>query len=299
VFFFDPDRYGTLDWATVAKSVPGNPLFIFQNSGGFTHSESSGSISWVIINTKDANDWGQSYLDNFYSTALLYPGEHAFGAMYKGFNDTLASWGSNRIINQNCGQTWLSTFPEIGKYYSTATQLESVQLVTWNDYEEATEIESGIDNCVSVSLSVSGNLLSWTLSGNENTIDHYTAFIANASSSDQLMTLADVPAGTHSLDLSSYGFAAGSYYLYVKAVGKPSIKNHMSSAVSYFTGPQPDFTLSPSSTTVGRPSKASYTVTAAAVNGFSGPISLKVSVFLREPRRASIRVPSRIPELRR
>jgi hypothetical protein len=161
-----------------------------------------------------------------------------------------------------------------------------VQLVTWNDYEEATEIESGIDNCVSVSPSVSGNLLSWTLSGNENTIDHYTAFIANASSSDQLMSLTDVPAGTHSLDLSSYGFAAGSYYLYVKAVGKPSIKNHMSSAVSYFTGPQPDFTLSasPSSTTIARPSKASYTVTAAAVNGFSGPISLKVSGI---PARAS------------
>ncbi|HKR85094.1 MAG TPA: hypothetical protein VJS37_13135, partial [Terriglobales bacterium] len=63
VFFFDPDRYGTLDWARVTANVPGNPLFIFQNSGGFTHPDSSGSISWVIINTKDANDWGQSYLD--------------------------------------------------------------------------------------------------------------------------------------------------------------------------------------------------------------------------------------------
>src|SRR5207248_8672843 len=75
----------------------------------------------------------------------LFPYTTLFrSATYKGFNDTLADWSSNRTINQNCGQTWLSTFSEIGKYYSKATQLESLQLVTWNDYEEATEIESGI-----------------------------------------------------------------------------------------------------------------------------------------------------------
>ena len=280
VFFFDPDRYGTLDWARVAASVPGNPLFIFQNSGGFTHAQSSGSISWVIIDTKNANDWEQSYLDNFYQTALGYPSEHTFGATYKGFNDTLASWGSNRIMNQNCGQTWLSTFAEIGNYYSTtATQLESLQLVTWNDYEEATEIESGIDNCVAVSASVAADQLSWTISGNENTVDHYTAFIANASSSDQLMPLKDVPAGVHSLDLSSYGFAAGSYYVYVKAVGKPSMKNQMSNAVAYNTGPQPDFTLSasPSSATISRTGTATFSISVAALNGFNGTVSLLVT----------------------
>ena len=63
VFFFDPDRFGMLDWARVTSSIRGNPLLIFQNFGGFDHAQSSGSISWVIINTKDANDWGQSYLD--------------------------------------------------------------------------------------------------------------------------------------------------------------------------------------------------------------------------------------------
>jgi hypothetical protein len=232
VFFFDPDRFGTLDWARVASSVPGNPLLVFQNSGGFTHAQSSGSISWVMINTSNANDWMQSYLDNFYSAALAHPQAHAFAATYKGFNDTLASWSANRIVNQNCGQTWLSTFSEIGKYYSASSQLESLQLVTWNDYEEATEIETGIDNCISVSTSVSGNQLSWTLSGNgqENTIDHYTPYIS--IDGENLMALPDVPAGTHALDLSSYHFAAGTYKLYVKAVGRPSIKNQMSGAAT-------------------------------------------------------------------
>ena len=40
--------------------------------------------------------------------------------------------------------------------YNSGKQLPALQLVTWNDYEEGTEIESGIDNCFSLSASVSG-----------------------------------------------------------------------------------------------------------------------------------------------
>jgi hypothetical protein len=50
---------------------------------------------------------------------------------------------------------------------------------------------------------------------------------------ENLMALSDVPAGTHTLDLSGYHFAAGSYKVYVKAVGKPSIKNQMSGAATF------------------------------------------------------------------
>jgi hypothetical protein len=234
VFFFDPDRFGTLDWASVVSSVPGNPVLIFQNSGGFTHPQSGGSISWVMINTSNANDWMQSYLDNFYNAAVGAQQEHAFGATYKGFNDTLASWSAQRIVNQNCGQTWLSTFSEIGKYYSSAKQLESLQLVTWNDYEEATEIESGIDNCVGVSATISGNQLSWATTGDEGTLDHYTAYIS--TDGENLMSLGDVATGIHALDLSTLGFANGSYTVYVKAVGKPSIKNHVSNSTTWIGG---------------------------------------------------------------
>ena len=233
VFFFDPDRFGTLDWQGIAANVPGNPLFIFQNSGGFTHAQSGGSISWVIIDG-NTSDWSQSYLDNFYATGVAQLPRHAFGATYKGFNDTQAGWSSNRIINQNCGQTWLSTFSEIGKYHSAANQLESLQLVTWNDYEEATEIESGIDNCVAVSASISGNQLTWAVAGDENTIDHYAPFIS--IDGEQLMPLSEMQAGTYTLDLSSYHFAAGSYSVYVKAVGKAGLRNQMSNRVAYAAG---------------------------------------------------------------
>jgi hypothetical protein len=126
--------------------------------------------------------------------------------------------------------------------------------VTWNDYEEGTEIETGIDNCVSVSASVSGSTLNWSITGNENTLDHYSVFISNDG--QNLMSLGDFPTSTHSLDLSSYGFPSGTYSLYVKTIGKPSILNHLSAAASYTSGgggqPQPPaarLTVSPGSGT--------------------------------------------------
>ena len=230
VMFFAPDRYGTLNWSLIQSSIPGNPLFIFQNNGGFSHSASSGSFSWIQINTSNANDWSQAYLDSFYSTALTYPAEFPYLTGYKGFNDSLASWGANRVMNQNCGQTWLNTLHETAKF--TSNSAAGVQLVTWNDYEEGSEIETGIDGCTAVSASVSRSVLSWWLSaGNASMIDHYTIFIS--TDGQNLMSLGNKPASTASLDLSTLNLGRGTYTLFVKAVGKPSITNHLSGPVKF------------------------------------------------------------------
>jgi hypothetical protein len=133
------------------------------------------------------------------------------------------------VLDQDCGHTWLNTFSEASKYASAASA--GVQIVTWNDYEEGTEIESGIDNCVAVSPSVNGHTLSWQITGDESTIDHYTVF---ASSNGQTLTnLGNVPAGTHSLDLSKVSLPSGTQSLFVEAIGKPSLTNKMSTAASY------------------------------------------------------------------
>ena len=41
-----------------------------------------------------------SYLDKLYSAGL----NHLIGALWKGFDNNDASWGSNRVIAQQCGQ---------------------------------------------------------------------------------------------------------------------------------------------------------------------------------------------------
>jgi hypothetical protein len=225
---FNIDLSYSVNWDQVSAALSTQPAFIFQNDNGFTHALSQGSYSWVMPTT---TDYGAGYLTSFYDAGMALANEQTVGASYKGFNDSLASWGSKRIMGQQCGQTWLQTFSEVNGLYHSGRQLAALQLVTWNDYEEATEIETGINNCLSIAASVSGNTLRWNIRGNENTVDHYVAYIS--TDGQNLMPLAEAYPGTNSLNLCSYSLANGNYIGYVQAVGKPSLANQMSGAAKF------------------------------------------------------------------
>jgi len=237
VYFFGHEAY-TIDWTRVRAGVAGNPMFIFRNGSGFTKAQSNGAFSWVEPTTvTSTNLMAINYLDNYYKTALSMPSAYSTGSGYKGFNDTLAAWGSNRIIDQQCGQTWLKTLAETGKFYSTTNQMLGIQLVTWNDYEEGSEIESGIDNCVTVSASVAGTVVSWSITGQMNTVDHFTVFASQDGVN--LMWLADAATTVSSLDLAKFNLNAGNYTIFVKAIGQPSLTNKMSAGVQLTVPNQP------------------------------------------------------------
>jgi hypothetical protein len=225
---FNIDLSYSIDWNGVEAALSTKPAFLFQDNGGFTHVLSDGSYSWVMPTT---SDYGMSYLTSFYDTGMPLKSEQTVGAAYKGFNDTLASWGSNRIMGQQCGQTWLQTFSKINALYNSGNPLPLLQLVTWNDYEEATEIESGISNCLTVSASASSNSLKWSIKGNENTLDHYVTYIS--TDGQNLMPLGDSSVGIRSINLCSYSLPNGSYTFFVQAVGKPSITNQISGPVKF------------------------------------------------------------------
>lgn len=283
----------TIDWNQVAASVTGNPIIVHYNPPGLTTTATGGAFAWLDPKTLDQEPVGydgSAYLNYFYQQAAKYPGEHVFGSIYKGFNDTLASWApvGGRHIEQNCGQTWLKTFSVLNQYYSPSKPLESLQAVTWNDYEEGTAIESGIDNCVSVSASVSGSQLQWQITGDESTVDHYTVFLS--SDGQGLMALGDVAAGTHAMDLSAFNFAAGAYSLFVKAIGKPSLANHMSAAAAYTIAPPvatpppapaptPDLAVAatPGSVTLAHGQSSHMSVSVTPSGGFSGTVGLSCS----------------------
>src|SRR5262249_7724659 len=137
---FNIDLSYSIDWKAVNAALSTKPVFLFQNNDGFTHTLSGGSYSWVMPTTLD---YGMSYLSSFYNTGKAHTAEETVGTSYKGFNDTLSGWGSGRIMSQLCGQTWLKTFSRVNSLYNSGKQLSTLQLVTWNDYEEGTEIESG------------------------------------------------------------------------------------------------------------------------------------------------------------
>jgi hypothetical protein len=219
-----------IDWGRVLASIPTQNLLIFRGPEGFQQSFADGSFQWIDINTTDAFNPELAALDAFYTQAAQNPSRAAVGAAYKGFHDPLAMWGTNRQIHQRCGQTWIDTFAETGKFFSASHQLGALQLVTWNDYEEGSQIESGIDNCVFVVPSLSGSALNWTVGGgSESTIDHYTVFAS--TDGQNLEKLADVAAGQHGLDLGQSNLPSP-VMLFVKAVGRPSIRNTMSAPVT-------------------------------------------------------------------
>jgi Glycosyl hydrolase family 71 len=224
---FNVDQSNSINWDNVRNAIPAAPRLLFQDNPGFSHQTSDGSYSWIM---PQFGNYGLDYLSSFYGTALGYQSLETVGATYKGFNDSLAGWGSNRVMNQQCGQTWLQTFDRINQLYSKSRQLPFLQLVTWNDYEEGTELESGIDSCFSLQGSISGNKLQWSIAGNENTVDHYAVYTASGQNLTQLTT---TKPGTHSVNLCSLSLPAGQSQLYVQAVGKPMLANRMPAAVSY------------------------------------------------------------------
>lgn len=277
---FDIDLVYTIDWTAVNAALTSQPLFLFQNNSGFSHVLSDGSYSWVMPTT---TDYGMSYLTSFYDTGIPLTTEQTLGASYKGFNDSLASWGSDRVMGQQCGQTWLHTFSEINSLYNSGKQLSALQLVTWNDYEEGTEIESGISNCLTISATVSGNALKWSIKGSASTVDHFVPYIS--TDGKKLMALSAVNAGTDSLNLCSYPIPNGNYVMYVQAVGKPTLNNQISGPVKFTStcnpsSTEPDLTFgaNPSIMTIATGGSGNITITAAPQSGtFNSAIGLTCS----------------------
>jgi hypothetical protein len=239
VFFFDGEKY-PVDWDRIRSSLRMNPLFIFRNSGAFDNRNDDGAFSWLAPEAATSQDpESLQYLERFYSRAQRSPDKLAVGSVYHGFNDERASWGSGRRIPDNCGQTWLDTFAVINRHYSASRQLPALMIVTWNDYEEGTAIEPGVGCPANLKAWVDGNRLLWNFSGNRNQVDHFTIF----ASSDRraLQKIGEVAPDKTAFDLRGNDFhghdlrgndlrRAG--WLYVKAVGKPSMLDAISTPVN-------------------------------------------------------------------
>ena len=261
---------------------------IFENDNGVDggHPDTDGGFAWVTPNNASGNgnvttttqlDWGKSYLDDFYATANANHASIVFGSAYKGYDEENAPFHNStppnptpdlRVMAQQCGQVWLNSFAEVTHSYNSGNQIPYMMVATWDDYEEGSEIETGIDNCVndnSFNVSLNGNTLSWSFQfsdstyGTPNTIDHYILFYTtdgtNLFAKDSNISPGNCsftsPTVSCSINLTSYTWSPGNYTLYVKAVGKPSITNHFSTnSVSYVVG-GPALSVSPSSINFG------------------------------------------------
>ncbi len=227
LFFFGLEKF-PIDWRRVRESLPEKPLFFFRNSGAFSNPDSDGGYSWIAPEAASPDDpMSIKYLDRFYLKAQG-SNKIAIGSAYKGFDDAEASWGKGRVIEQQCGQTWLATLGDVGHFYSSKHQLTALIIPTWNDYEEGTEIETGIDNCVSIQPSLSEGRLTWKVSGPEHTIDHFAVL---AQFGHEWREAADLPPGSYSVKLSQIRTPEEPTAYCVEAVGKASILNHFTQPI--------------------------------------------------------------------
>lgn len=146
---------GHANWARVRQAVNAwedPPQLIMEDIRPEWANDFDGFYAWVHPGKRgwqpDGSAWGQQYLDNFYKTMVTrYPDKIAVGAAWPGFNDSKASWSRNRKMSSRCGQTFNDTLRAFRRYYTPEHQLPFLMIVTWNDYEEGTAIERGIDTC--------------------------------------------------------------------------------------------------------------------------------------------------------
>lgn len=222
-----------VDWAEIQAAHPEIYWIHLDNAvatSGFDITSSAGSFLWINPPAPSAPMTSTASMaepNYFYTHAQTEPGRVAFGAAFSGFNNSLASWngGTPQSIPQTCGATWLSTFSTLNNYYSASNQLPFVQLVTWDDYEEGTALEPGIDNCATLAVTVSANKRQLNVNlTNRATVDRLELY---AQSSRGKFNLTN----TFAASMVNIPISGSPGTFYLKAVGKPFIKNVLSSAI--------------------------------------------------------------------
>jgi hypothetical protein len=148
----------------------------------------------------------------------------------------------------------------VTNYYSQANNpLPWMMVATSDDYEEGTEIETGIDNCIlssSFMATINSNTLQLTWAfqfdnverdpnglANLSTIDHYDFYDSTDGTNYDLVDHDITPAQANctlnypdlscsGINITSYDLPSGST-VFVEAIGKPGITNWLSQGVSY------------------------------------------------------------------
>lgn len=154
VFPYDAvDSY--IDWNAVKNGLGTTITWIDKNPNPDTLAHDNlfdGFYAWVQPNNWEhwdvyGKDWGEKYLEWFYSTMKSgnYVNKVMVGGVWPGFDDLLAPWGKHRFISRQNGLVYQKTM-------ALAQQNNSPYILigTWNDFEEGTDIEFGVDMTINM-----------------------------------------------------------------------------------------------------------------------------------------------------
>ena len=152
VIFIFPKR-GHTDWSRVREAVnqwDRPPILIYKDQPPPEYAKDfDGLYAWVHPGRAwdpKGSDWGKEYLEKFYEKSQG-SGKLLVGGVWPGFNDTKASWSLNRHMDRRCGQTFEDTLKLFHRYDDSERPMPFILIATWNDYEEGTQIETGVSDC--------------------------------------------------------------------------------------------------------------------------------------------------------
>jgi hypothetical protein len=153
IFIFPKDS--ATDWnrvRQVTQSWPDPPLLIYKDQSTKYPDAFDGFYAWVQPGregwARDGSHDGQGYLKYFYQNMQeRYPHKIAVGAVWPGFDDSRAAWSRNRHMAYRCGKTFAETLRVFRRFYGSENPQPYLLIVTWNDYEEGTDIERSIGHC--------------------------------------------------------------------------------------------------------------------------------------------------------
>jgi len=143
------------DWAQVRTAVNkwSSPPWLMQENLPGPHPEAfDGFYPWVNPGpdgwAADGSHWGERYLRDFYKNmAEKYSDKIVVGGAWPQFDDSRAAWSLNRHISARCGQTYRDALELWKEYFPTGQVIPFMLVQTWNDYEEGSQIETGIPSC--------------------------------------------------------------------------------------------------------------------------------------------------------
>lgn len=229
---------GGVDYAASKASMGANPgYWIMQGAPQLANAWADGVFDWVTpyaSGVVPADPYNATHTNGFLTT-VNPSAKGSMCVMYPGFNGYLTAdvaWSKGKYIQRDSGKCWVSQASTINA--NVPPNCIGIQVATWNDWEEGSEIESAIQNSVSISASIAGNLISWAITGgtgDESTLSSYKVIATKDGVSAAIV--ASFPTGIHSFDLSTIGWDGATYSLYVVAVGKAAIRNQISALVVY------------------------------------------------------------------
>src|ERR1051325_7580562 len=240
MFFGVRTVVGSAGMTQIKSDLGGNMVWVEQGTSYLGESWEDQSFQWA-----NPYDNGVNWADPFKLTSVTNQfttirnaRKQAFAAICSQFNGTLTkstNWSMGKYLPSSNGLCLIERAAAINT--AMITNFTRMQWVTWSDWEEGTEVETGIENWASVNPQLNGSLLSWSITtGEAKAIDHYEIY-ASADGVNAAL-IASVPTTVSQTNLDQMGLPPGTYSIFVDAIGLPCVRDHLSPPVTFTASQQ-------------------------------------------------------------